>query len=78
MGFCSQACRDAAPQDLFIKDISRDRYKYQEMRSDLKVRPEKKAYYQDLVTKHINERLHNSKATFNHAESQKETVIFQD
>jgi hypothetical protein len=48
------------------------------MRSDLKVHPDKISYYQTLVSKHVDDRLHTSKAEFMHATSQKETVIFHD
>ena len=76
MGFCSHACCEAAKQDLLIKDISRDRYNYQQMRHEIKADGAKLAHYQDNVTKHINEMLKGT--TFNHQESQKEMVIFQD
>ena len=59
-----------------IKDIERDPYGYQRMRNAIKLDESKLPYYQDVVTKHIKERLGNT--TFNHHISQKETIIFQD
>lgn len=76
MGFCSQNCCEAAQKDLRIKDVARDRYNYQGMRHEIKADGAKLAHYQDNVAKHVKEMLRGT--TFNHVESQKESVIFQD
>jgi hypothetical protein len=75
-GFCSSECCEAAQRDLCIKDVSRDRYNYQQMRHEIKADPTKLAHYQSNVVKHIAEMLKGT--TFRHKTSQKETVIFQD
>ena len=76
MWFCSQECCDKAKNDLLIKDIDRDRYTYQKMRSTIKVKPEMLDHYIQATNKHVNDWL--GKTTFNHMESQKETIIFTD
>lgn len=74
--FCSKECCNKAKEDLLIKDISRDWFQYQKMRSTIKQKPETFDNYKKAVAKHIEEWLWNT--TFNHFTSQKETVIFQD
>lgn len=76
MWFCSQECCDKAKQDLLIKDISWDWFTYQKMRQTIKASPETLDHYKTATAKHINDWLWST--TFNHAVSQKETIIFQD
>ncbi len=76
MWFCSQECCEKAKQDLLIKDVDRDWFQYQKMRSTIKVKPEMVEHYKETTTKHIDERLWSTR--FNHMVSQKETIIFKD
>ena len=46
------------------------------MRSTIKVKPEMLDHYIQATNKHVNDWL--GKTTFNHMESQKETIIFTD
>ncbi len=76
MWFCSQECCEKAQQDLLIKDVSWDWYNYQKMRTTIKAKPETESHYKEVVGKHVKEWLEDT--TFNHQESQKETIIFAD
>ncbi len=76
MGFCSQECYDNAKKDLMIKDLERDSFDYQGARDAIKDTPSLYEEVQKNIAAHLDESLWN--AVFNHAVSQKETIIFQD
>ena len=76
MGFCSKECFENAKKDLLIKDIAGDEFDYQGIRDQIKNDPSLYAELQKKIADHLDEGIGN--VVFNHATSQKETVIFQD
>lgn len=76
MWFCSQECYEQAEKTLFVKDISRDWFNYQKMRTTIKLKPETAEWFHQNVSAHFKKWL--GKNTFNHKESQKESVLFTD
>ncbi len=82
MGFCSQECYENAKKDLLIKNIAGDEFDYQAIRDSIKKIADENGdkdaieALRQQVVKHLEDELGVVK--FNHAVSQKETVIFQD
>ncbi len=75
-GFCSQECCENAKNSLLVKDVPRDWFTYQDMRNMIKVKPEVAEWFHRNTKAHFEKRLWNT--TFNHKESQKESVLFTD
>lgn len=72
-GFCSQACVDAAKQDLLIKNVDWDPIDYKSLRGIIKQDPTQKQAIIAKISAYIDKKLLHK--TFVHATSQKEKVL---